>query len=116
MKYKHFKFFNIMANFIAGGSGNNWFKWGDMWINDSPEGWETAGWYSEMMAAGLTIVFGGLFWIIDMFLGWTGPIMVLLGVLGFIFPAVRKLLSWIWIIGLVGGAIFVACWVLQFFI
>jgi len=28
------------TKFICGGGGNEWYKWGDTWINNSPEGWE----------------------------------------------------------------------------
>jgi len=30
------------TKFICGGSGNEWYKWDNMWINNSPEGWEAA--------------------------------------------------------------------------
>jgi uncharacterized membrane protein YuzA (DUF378 family) len=30
------------TKFIFGGSGNTWFRWDNIWINDSPEGWAAA--------------------------------------------------------------------------
>jgi hypothetical protein len=96
-----------LPDYVFGGSGDNWFRFGNVVVNNSPEGWGgLEKTWDYLMITLLTI--GGIVLLCTGFI-FFGIVLVGIGVWGFSSPKVADILSTIITWSLVMGVIIFVC-------
>jgi len=95
---------------ISGGPGKDWVKIGDMWINDSREGWESAAFVSDVFFT-LLLTVVGLGWVGLSLIGaasnmWIGILLAIIGIVGVCSDKLRSKIAWGVLLTIIGFVLY----------
>ena len=102
---------NDLPDIILGGSGRNWYRFGDIVVNDSKEGWDSLEQLWDyflliaLIAGGIICLFCGLIFL--------SIILVCLGIWGFASPKAGRIITLILTWGIVIGIVIGVFWLLS---